>query len=639
MAQFPKIQLTQLGKNIILAGQNKQKVTFTKVELGDGLLDGQSVDDMTALVHSVMSLPLQNFLNNGDGSARLRFVLDNNNLAKGFFNREIGVFAKIDDGEEQLYAYTNAGNLADYIPGKESPISSKIINLHIIVGNAMNLTIVAENSAYVTKLDMDSHKAAVEIDHPDASVTTPKIRDGAVTSAKIAERAIEKKHLRKGGIVAGDIGAYSKEDVNKLLDDHRKKTPLDHPDGSVLKKHLGFEVYDKGEVYSKNEINQSYRKIGNERVSGDVDWNTLIEPMTYNIQGCIMDAAHHAPSEYKYGLLEVHRLENNKDHEWRTEQVYYPHTGGGIWRRTKNQNEWNAWRYIPTQNEVETIAEQKANTKVDKSGDTMTGALNFALNKGSVIGKVANENSYWKLWGADSRPSVALDIHGNGNNAEKGYFVFRKFVNGNAVAGVTLIGEENDAYFPYAVNANRFYTSNWFRARGDCGFYFEDHGVGWHMTDNEWIRAYNGKNIYTSGKIRCDAGFEGDLRGTAGNANTVGDRSLQWILEQINAAKTGIVAGNLQQNGWIKFANGLIIQWGFGVEVSGENYIDIQWPIAFQRLCFSVFVSIKIGNGNQSNYGEDFQVVEYDAKRLRLFLQHFEHAALPARPMYIAIGI
>ena len=232
------------------------------------------------------------------------------------------------------------------------------------------------------------------------------------------------------------------------------------------------------------------------------------------------------------------------------------------------------------------------------------------------------------------------------------------------------------------------YANNWFRARGDCGLYFEDHGGGWHMTDNDWIRAYNGKNIYTSGKVRCDAGFEGNLRGTAdnanvaqniandsanmrmhgngqggqpawlwggndpynmyvwnpsdfrvANANTVGDRSLQWILEQINAAKTGIVAGNLQQNGWIKFANGLIIQWGFGVEVSGENYIDIQWPIAFQRLCFSVFVSIKIGNGNQSNYGEDFQVVEYDAKRLRLFLQHFEHAALPARPMYIAIGI
>lgn len=391
MAQFPKIQLTQLGKNIILAGQNKQKVTFTKVELGDGLLDGQSVDDMTALVHSVMSLPLQNFLNNGDGSARLRFVLDNNNLAKGFFNREIGVFAKIDDGEEQLYAYTNAGNLADYIPGKESPISSKIINLHIIVGNAMNLTIVAENSAYVTKLDMDSHKAAVEIDHPDASVTTPKIRDGAVTSVKIAERAIEKKHLRKGGIVAGDIGAYSKEDVDKLLADHRTKTPLDHPDGSVLKKHLGFTVYDKSET--------------------DARLNTKANA----------NHGYHVPSPEAANNTRFLRNDNT----WQTV------TAGNIGAYTKGETY--------TKGEIDS----RVNGKVSKSGDTMSGRLTL--------------------------PSIL--------------------------------------------------ANDWFRALGDCGFYFEDHGGGWHMTDNDWIRAYNGKNIYTSGEMRCDGGFEGNLRGTANNAN------------------------------------------------------------------------------------------------------------------------
>ncbi|WP_315451410.1 hypothetical protein [uncultured Selenomonas sp.] len=218
MAHFSKIQTTQQGKNIILAGQNKQSVVFTKVELGDGLLDeGQSVDDMTALVHSVMSLPLQNFVNNGDGTARLRFVLDNNNLSKGFFNREIGVFAKVGDGTEQLFAYTNAGNLADYIPGKESPISSKIINLHIIVGNAANLTIVAENSAYVTKLDMDGHKTQEVLDHPDGSVTTPKLRDEAVTGTKIAQASIEKKHLKKGGISAEDVGAYSKRETDEKI--------------------------------------------------------------------------------------------------------------------------------------------------------------------------------------------------------------------------------------------------------------------------------------------------------------------------------------------------------------------------------------------------------------------------------------
>ena len=245
MAHFAKIQTTQQGKNIILAGQNKQSVVFTKVELGDGLLDeGQSVDDMTALVHSVMSLPLQNFVNNGDGTARLRFVLDNNNLSKGFFNREIGVFAKVGDGTEQLFAYTNAGNLADYIPGKESPISSKIINLHIIVGNAADLTIVAENSAYVTKLDMDGHKTQEVLDHPDGSVTTPKLRDEAVTGTKIAQASIEKKHLKKGGISAEDVGAYSKGETDEKITAHRTAAELDHPEKSVHKKHLHQDAYE-----------------------------------------------------------------------------------------------------------------------------------------------------------------------------------------------------------------------------------------------------------------------------------------------------------------------------------------------------------------------------------------------------------
>lgn len=46
------------------------------------------------------------------------------------------------------------------------------------------------------------------------------------------------------------------------------------------------------------------------------------------------------------------------------------------------------------------------------------------------------------------------------------------------------------------------YASNWFRAQGNSGFYFEDHGGGWYMTDSTWIRAYNDKNIYTPGEIR-----------------------------------------------------------------------------------------------------------------------------------------
>lgn len=41
-------------------------------------------------------------------------------------------------------------------------------------------------------------------------------------------------------------------------------------------------------------------------------------------------------------------------------------------------------------------------------------------------------------------------------------------------------------------------SSGWIRALGINGFYCESYGGGWHMTDSTWIRAYNGKQIYTS---------------------------------------------------------------------------------------------------------------------------------------------
>ena len=72
-----------------------------------------------------------------------------------------------------------------------------------------------------------------------------------------------------------------------------------------------------------------------------------------------------------------------------------------------------------------------------------------------------------------------------------------------------------------AVTANTYYAPNWFRATGDSGFYFENHGGGWYMIDDTWIRAYNNKNIYTPGVIQCDSGFNGNLNGNATTSTLV----------------------------------------------------------------------------------------------------------------------
>lgn len=69
------------------------------------------------------------------------------------------------------------------------------------------------------------------------------------------------------------------------------------------------------------------------------------------------------------------------------------------------------------------------------------------------------------------------------------------------------------------------------------------------------------------------------------------DTSAAAVRNTINAnASTcgGIVAQSLTQNGYAKFANGLIIQWVKSSIPSGKTYDDISFPIAFARDVYQI---------------------------------------------------
>lgn len=183
MAQFPILRLTRAGQDLAGMSQGGGKLIFVRAELGDGQLgEGESVEMLHALKRRVMQLPLQGYLNEGNGKARLRFVVDNSSLTAGFFNREIGIVAKMEGGDEQLYAYTNAGNYADYIPSKDTPIDSEIIDLHILIGNASHVVLETQNGAYATKIELEEHRTAAELDHPEKSVRKKHLHPDAYES-------------------------------------------------------------------------------------------------------------------------------------------------------------------------------------------------------------------------------------------------------------------------------------------------------------------------------------------------------------------------------------------------------------------------------------------------------------------------
>jgi hypothetical protein len=61
----------------------------------------------------------------------------------------------------------------------------------------------------------------------------------------------------------------------------------------------------------------------------------------------------------------------------------------------------------------------------------------------------------------------------------------------------------------YALTASSFLCNSWVRTKGSTGWYSEDYGGGWYMTDTTWIRAFGGKSVYLpSGTLRTDGALQ-----------------------------------------------------------------------------------------------------------------------------------
>lgn len=69
----------------------------------------------------------------------------------------------------------------------------------------------------------------------------------------------------------------------------------------------------------------------------------------------------------------------------------------------------------------------------------------------------------------------------------------------------------------------------------------------------------------------------------------------------------GIVAALLEQNGYVKFANGLILQWGFA---SSGVSVTINFPIAFSKKCFGVWALASGSHGSIYAYATNTQTTK-----------------------------
>lgn len=151
MAQFPNLTITNKGKLMLIQAQNGHTLVFTSGKLGSGVIEtSDDPSSFTDLKSAKMTLPITKADDSNAEKLVLTFDTSNSKLEEGFVSRELGIFAKLDNGEETLYAYSNAGNNYDYIPSKDTPTDENRIVVSLVTSSTSNINVEVEGSIVYT---------------------------------------------------------------------------------------------------------------------------------------------------------------------------------------------------------------------------------------------------------------------------------------------------------------------------------------------------------------------------------------------------------------------------------------------------------------------------------------------------------
>lgn len=156
MSVFGGTIFTNRGKALQAKAQTGVPLVFTRLSIGDGSLGGQSIAELTSLIHEVKTISINKLETLSGGKATVGGVFNNQGLSTGFYWRELGLFATDPDLGEILYCYGNAGGLAEYIPaGGGADILEKQVNIVALIGNASSVSATIDQSlVYATQTDV-----------------------------------------------------------------------------------------------------------------------------------------------------------------------------------------------------------------------------------------------------------------------------------------------------------------------------------------------------------------------------------------------------------------------------------------------------------------------------------------------------
>lgn len=151
MAEFKKVVITNKGQALmakLMSGVGT--VEFTKMAVSSTTYADAQLVGLTSLTGIKQNAPISKVLRTNNVAVEVHAAITNDDLTIGYHMQTLGLFAKDPQEGEILYAVTNA-SVAGYMPpfNGKTP-SGAFFTMVTTVGNAENVTLEINPSAYAT---------------------------------------------------------------------------------------------------------------------------------------------------------------------------------------------------------------------------------------------------------------------------------------------------------------------------------------------------------------------------------------------------------------------------------------------------------------------------------------------------------
>ena len=341
-------------------------------------------------------------------------------------------------------------------------------------------------------------------------------------------------------------------------------------------------------------------------------------------------------------------------------QMAFPTDGKIYMRQRVNTGAWTGWVALArTSDNVAsaTKATQDSDgnaintTYLKRSGGTMGGALNLANGTLNLAGDdcyFGDQNIAGGFCLKGANGTTNLTFINKDNTTQKASL---SYAGGNLISSATIQGNLSGT----ATNANNLVISGGTPAHIKYGGGDVDENTAisqnkvnlligsWYSTgfrdlcsSGNPIRVainHRNGNIKTTGNVTANGAMYSATPGTSDNSTRVATTAfVQSLINSLKGSIGGaIVASNLAQNGYVKFSNGLILQWGTS-DFGKENTFPINFNVLF-AFDFSTYST----SGDYSDRGDGVDSIIL-INETKFKVNHGSNIS-DAKLFWIAIGI